>query len=166
MAVRRAGFSALCVVTLLLLNACSMNTTLRGIPLDKGWRFAKGDIPGAEASNFDDSSWRTVDVPHDWSIEGPYDAKWAAATAFLPAGVAWYRQHLDQSVWPVMGGDELLVDFDGVYKDSTVYLNGHKVGERPYGYSSFEYNLTPYLDPHGGDVLAVKVDHHDFADSR
>jgi len=127
-----------------------------------GWLFAKSDIAGAEAPAFDDSSWRKLDLPHDWSIEGPFDSKWASGTACLPAGIGWYRKHFD---FTPAADQTVIIRFDGVYKNSTVYLNGQKIGERPYGYSSFEYNLTPYLKA-GDNVLAVRVDHRDFADSR
>jgi beta-galactosidase/beta-glucuronidase len=158
-----------------LLAACSQATTLQShraaalapgdsaqVLFNDGWLFAKEDITGAEAPGFDDRSWRKLDLPHDWSIEGPFDSKWASCTAFLPAGVAWYRKHFTLSAAP---DQTITLRFDGVYENSTVYLNGRKLGDRPYGFSSFEYTLTPNLK--GGDnVVAVRVDHGDFADSR
>jgi len=131
---------------------------------NQDWRFALGDQTGADAAGFDDSAWRKLDLPHDWSIEGPFDSKWASGTAYLPAGIAWYRKHF---TLPAADAGKLVsIQFDGVYKDSTVYLNGHALGTRPYGYISFQYDLTPYLNATGDNVLAVRVDHHDFADSR
>jgi beta-galactosidase/beta-glucuronidase len=163
------------LLAVVLLAACSHAATLRlhtaaaltpgddaQMLFNDGWLFAKSDIAGAEAPGFDDRSWRKLDLPHDWSIEGPFDSKWASCTAFLPGGVAWYRKHFTLSAAP---DRTITLRFDGVYKNSTVYLNGRKQGDRPSGFSSFEYDLTPSLKE-GDNVLVVRVDHHDFADSR
>jgi beta-galactosidase/beta-glucuronidase len=121
---------------------------------NQDWLFAAGDPAGADAAAFDDSAWRKLDLPHDWSIEGPFDAHWASGTAYLPAGIAWYRKHFT------------LPDDDAGKLVSIEFINGHALGIRPYGYISFQYDLTPYLNATGENVLAVRVDHHDFADSR
>jgi beta-galactosidase len=131
---------------------------------NQGWLFAKEDVAGAEAADFNDASWRRLDLPHDWSIEGPFDPTLAACTGYLPGGIAWYRKHF--TLTPQQKGKNVAIRFDGVYKNSTVYLNGHKLGDRPNGYISFDYDLTPFLNQTGDNVLAVRVDHHDFADSR
>jgi beta-galactosidase len=128
------------------------------------WLFAPGDLADGQKTDFDDNAWRKLDLPHDWSIEGTIDQKWASGTGFLPAGIAWYRKHF--TLPAADQGKTIAVRFDGIYKNSTVYINGMKLGERPYGYISFEYDLTPYLHADGDNVLAVRVDHHDFADSR
>jgi len=133
--------------------------------LDAAWRFFKGDPSGAERSVFDDASWRKVNLPHDWSIEGPYSATNASGTGYLPAGVGWYRKTfpLDES----LAGRKIFIAFDGVYRDSDVWINGHHLGHRPYGYSSFEYDLTPYVTFGAKpNVVAVRVDHSVTADSR
>lgn len=112
-----------------------------------------------------DAGWRQVDLPHDWSIEGPYSQKNASGTGFLPGGIAWYRKTfpLPESA----RGRKISIRFDGVYRDSTVWINGKNVGTRPYGYSSFEYDLTPYLRVGGAsNLIAVRVDHSVIADSR
>jgi beta-galactosidase len=133
--------------------------------LDTGWKFYKGDVTAAQEIKFDDSSWQLVCVPHDWSIEGPYDAKWASSTGYLPAGIGWYRKAF--TLEPAYKDKCVTVEFDGVYRDSQVWLNGHLLGKRPYGYISFQYDLTPYLSVDGKpNILAVRVDHTDFADSR
>jgi beta-galactosidase len=129
-----------------------------------GWLFKLEDAAGADAASFDDAAWRKLSVPHDWSIEQPFDQKWASGTGFLPGGIAWYRKHF--ALAPDQIGKTLLLRFDGIYKNSTVYINGQKLGERPCGYISFEYDLTPYLNANGDNVLAVRVDHKDYADSR
>lgn len=129
-----------------------------------GWKFLKGDAPGAEAAAFDDVSWRGVDLPHDFSIEGAFSQQWASGTGFLPAGIGWYRKSFE-----LPAADKarcVRIMFDGVYKNSQVWCNGHLLGRRPYGYSSFHYDLTPYVEFGGHNVIAVRVDHHDFADSR
>jgi beta-galactosidase/beta-glucuronidase len=132
---------------------------------DNAWKFYLGDAPGAERPGANDGAWRKLNLPHDWSIEGPYSASNAAGTAYLPGGIGWYRKtfQLDESV----RGRKVFLDFDGVYRDSDVWINGHLLGHRPYGYSSFEYELTPYLNFGGAaNVVAVRVDHSVIADSR
>lgn len=132
---------------------------------DSGWRFHKGDATGAQQATYDDSAWRQLDLPHDWSIEGPYSASNAAGTGFLPGGIGWYRKAF--AVAESQRGRKLFIDFDGVYRDSDVWINGHHLGHRPYGYASFEYDLTPYLNFGAkGNLLAVRVDHSEGADSR
>src|SRR3982751_6531461 len=107
----------------------------------QGWLFAKEDVSGAQAADYKDVGWRRVDLPHDWSIEGPFDPNLASSTGYLPAGIAWYRKHFTLS--PEQQRKNVTVRFDGIHKNSTVYLNGHKLGDRPNGYISFEYDLTP-----------------------
>lgn len=106
---------------------------------------------------------RLVTLPHDWSIEGPFSNEWASGTGFLPGGVGYYTK----SFW-VKGtepGDKVFIYFDGVYKNSEVWLNGNFLGKRPNGYIPFEYELTPYLNDTSNQIL-VKADHSKFADSR
>src|SRR5712692_5197940 len=101
---------------------------------DAGWRFQKGDAAGAEKSEYDDAAWRTLDVPHDWSIEGPFDKDnpTGGAGGFLPAGIGWYRKHLDLP--SSYAGRRVFVDFDGVMANSEVWINGFHLGKRSYGY--------------------------------
>jgi beta-galactosidase len=127
--------------------------------LDAAWKFTLGDPVNAQSTPFDDQSWQTLDVPHDWSIDGPFDKAnpTGGAGAFLPTGIGWYRKHF--SLAPADKGHRIFVDFDGVMANSTVYLNGHGLGRRPYGYVAFRYDLTDHLVPGGGDnVLCVRVD--------
>ena len=111
-----------------------------------------------------DKDWRSVDLPHDWSIEGPYSQKNASGTGFLPGGIAWYRKTF--TLPASQRGRKISVRFDGVYRDSDVWINGQHLGRRPYGYSSFEYDLSPHLRFGASNVLAVRVDHSVIADSR
>jgi len=127
---------------------------------DADWRFIKADREQGQAVGLDDSQWRMLDVPHDWSIEGPFDQNNPAggAGAFLPTGVGWYRKHF------TLGVDQstrlALVEFDGVMANSDVWINGFHLGKRPYGYVSFRYELTGHLNYGDGkeNVLAVRVD--------
>ena len=133
---------------------------------DFDWLFLKSDPAGAEKVAYDDSAWRPLNVPHDWSIEGPTDKNMKAGRSmgFLPGGVAWYRKHF--SLPAEYKGNKLSIEFDGIYLRSAVYLNGVLLGERPYGYVSFQYDLTPHLNLGGENVIAVRVDHSDAPTSR
>jgi beta-galactosidase len=122
-----------------------------------GWQFSPGDVPGAEAAGFDDSTWRTLDLPHDWSIEQPYDPDMllGSSVGYLPGGVGWYRKAF---VLPESDrGNLVALDFDGVYMDSQVWINGHLLGRRPSGYISFRYDLTPHLQYGETNHIAVRV---------
>lgn len=131
---------------------------------DFDWRFLKADAAGAEALGYDDSGWRTVQVPHDWSIEGPYSQEYASGTGFLPGGIGWYRKTF--ALDPSLEGKIITVEFDGVYNNSEVWINGQYLGKRPFGYIGFQYDLTGHVKFGSENVLAVRVDHSDFADSR
>ncbi len=132
---------------------------------DANWLFSKGDQTAGMMPELDDSTWRAVNVPHDWSIEGPFSPDFASGTGFVPGGIAWYRKHfqLDASA----KGKLVEIEFDGVYDNSEVWVNGQLVGGRPYGFESFQCDLTPYLKWNAGDnIIAVRVDHSRIADSR
>jgi len=125
---------------------------------DFGWKFFKGDAAGAQRPSFADESWRSVDLPHDWSVEGPFDQNEPASGpgGYLPTGIGWYRKRFRI---PDSYKDKLVtVEFDGVYQNSEVWINGQYLGKRPYGYIPFAYDLTPYLVFGGENVIAVKVD--------
>ncbi|MCX6220213.1 MAG: DUF4982 domain-containing protein [Bacteroidia bacterium] len=123
---------------------------------DANWKFHLGDIIGAEGTNFSDNGWRSLDLPHDWSIEGSFkpDNPATNSGASLPGGIGWYRKN-----FTVNGAKSKhrFIQFDGVYMNSTVWINGHKLGNRPFGYSTFQYDMTPYLKE-GDNVISVKVD--------
>ncbi|RYD89927.1 MAG: beta-galactosidase, partial [Sphingobacteriales bacterium] len=128
------------------------------------WKFHKGDVTGGQAINFADTVWRKLSLPHDWSIEEPFSNKWASATAYLPGGIGWYRKTF--KLLPAQAGKRVYIYFDGVYMNSEVWINGHYLGKRPNGFTPFEYDITPYVHPAGANVIAVKADHSEFADSR
>ena len=125
---------------------------------DFGWKFLKGDVAGAQMASFADASWRDVDLPHDWSIEGPFaQTEPSAGTgAYLPTGMGWYRKRFH--VAAADRGRVVTLEFDGVYQNSEVWINGQYLGLRPYGYVPFAYELTPYLKYDAENVIAVKVD--------
>ena len=134
------------------------------IDFDFDWRFSLSDPGGAESKTFDDSNWRKLHVPHDWSAEQPFDKKFASSTGFLPGGIGWYRKEFDA---PANWSDkEVSIEFDGVYRNSTVWLNGKLLGIRPSGYTSFAYRLTPHLKAGEKNVIAVRVAREEVADSR
>jgi beta-galactosidase len=131
---------------------------------NENWKFFKGDQANAFLTTYNDNDWRSVDLPHDWSIEGPFDTKWASATAYLPAGIGWYRK-----TFTVPTNDKnkkVFIYFEGISKNGEVWINGHYLGKRPNGYISYQYDLSPYLNFGKQNILAVKVDHQEFADSR
>ena len=159
---------------------------------DKDWRFILADTATMSSPNYNDAFWRRLDVPHDWAIEGDFYTgnPSGAGGGALPGGTAWYRKHFfiengelrterydiltsaeshgmqgnHTSQFSVLSS-QFFLEFDGVYMNSTVYVNGHKVGHRPYGYSSFEYDITPYVKV-GENVVAVRVDNSDQPNSR
>jgi beta-galactosidase len=125
---------------------------------DFGWKFSRGDFPDAQKPGFSDSRWKSVDLPHDWSIEGPFSESEPAGSsgAYLPTGIGWYRKrfHVPASY----RNSQLTIEFDGVYQNSEVWINGEYLGKRPYGYVPFFYDLMPYVVFGRENVMAVKVD--------
>jgi len=137
------------------------------VSFNDDWRFHLGDVPDGQNPQLDDSQWRSLDLPHDWSIEGEFSEKNPATPGggALPGGTGWYRKTF---TLPPGARDRLVfIDFDGVYRNSEVWLNGQYLGKRPYGYSSFRYELTPQLKfGKEKNVIAVKVDNSKQPNSR
>lgn len=133
------------------------------VKFNDGWLFELSDVKDADKSQTPDSAWRKLSLPHDWSIEGTYSPDLASGTGYLPGGIGWYRKHFN--VDNPSDGLKRYIYFEGVYNRSDVYLNGHHLGNRPNGYASFMYDMTPYLKK-GDNVLSVRVDHSRYADSR
>ena len=130
-------------------------------PFNGEWLFSLTDNADYKKPKYNDSAWRQLNLPHDWSIEGEASQKWASCTGYLPAGIAWYRKHFTLND----AGEKTYIYFEGIYNRSEVYLNGHLLGKRPNGYVSFMYDMTPHLRK-GDNVLAIRVDHSRYADSR
>ena len=122
---------------------------------NENWKFKLGEASGADAEAFDDSSWTVVDLPHDYSIDQEYTKTGEAESAYKPGGIGWYRKSFE--VGKDLAGKRVRVDFDGVYMDATVYINGQELGNHPYGYTPFSFDLTPYLKVGEQNVIAVRV---------
>ena len=151
----------------LLLSLISMTAQARERQnFDKDWRFLLGDSAQMARADYNDSWWRRLDVPHDWAREGDFFVgnPSGAGGGALPGGIGWYRKHFQVNGEEVKR-EKFFIEFDGVYMNSTVYVNGEKIGFRPYGYSSFEYDITPYIKQ-GENVVAVRVDNSDQPNSR
>jgi beta-galactosidase len=134
--------------------------------MDRDWKFYLGDNKDASAIDFNDNTWRLLDVPHDWSIEGEFnkDEPTGGGGGYLPTGIGWYRK---QFVLPSAArGKQVSIQFDGVYMNSEVWINGHSLGKRPNGYISFVYDLTPYLVTGKKNTIAVRVDNSNQPNSR
>ncbi|MCM1138339.1 MAG: DUF4982 domain-containing protein [Duncaniella sp.] len=138
----------------------------RALPFNDGWRFVLSDSKEYSNPDFNDTSWRKLSLPHDWAIEGDFSKDNPSGTGggALPGGVGWYRKTF--TLPPEQKDKELYIDFDGAYMNSTVYINGHELGTRPYGYASFSYDMTPYLNREGDNVIAVRVDNAEQPNSR
>lgn len=130
------------------------------------WAFRLGDDSIVARPDYDDTDWRRLNLPHDWAIEGEFSKDNPSGTGggALPGGIGWYRKTF--TVDKTEEGKRLRIDFDGVYMNSTVYINGHRLGTRPYGYVSFGYDLTPHIRWGGKNVIAVRVDNEEQPNSR
>lgn len=124
---------------------------------DKNWKFYLGNIEAASEKNFNDSSWRELNLPHDYSIEQEYRQNLEAESGYLPGGTAWYRKKF---ILPSDAQNKRVrIDFGGIYMNATIYVNGHKLGIHHYGYTPFSFDITKYLDFNSENVIAVKVEH-------
>lgn len=142
-------------------KAEKLNDEWRFLRVDSAWNITeRADM---KQPGFDDTKWRQVRLPHDWSSELPMSPDKGSCQGYLPGGIGWYRRTL-----PQLGESDrrFFIYFEGVYNHSEVYLNGHLLGKRPSGFASFLYDLTPYLNRDGKNVVAVRVDHSQEADSR
>ncbi|QCX40320.1 glycoside hydrolase family 2 protein [Aureibaculum algae] len=128
------------------------------------WKFSLDQKGDAFSRGLNDSKWRDVNLPHDWSVEFPFEEKLEGATGYLPGGLGWYRKQFSINLEE---NQSAFILFDGVYNNSEVWLNGKKLGANPYGYSPFYFDITPFLTKDGkNNLIAVKVDHTRYADSR
>ncbi len=125
------------------------------IDFDFDWRFILDDNAAYSEVSVDDSQWQTVQLPHDWNIKQDFDLQIGGHAAYLPEGIGWYRKTFSLPV--SAKGQTVAIHFDGIFMQSDVYINGHLLGHRPYGFCSIEYDLTPYLK-NGENIIAVRVD--------
>src|SRR5438874_7595829 len=163
----RQASRAICTLALLLAPATAFAQRRVILDFDPDWKFHLGDVIRGEDVALNDSSWRTLDLPHDWSIEGEFSARNPAGAGggALPGGVGWYRKAF--AVAERDSNQLVFVEFDGVYRNSQVWINGHYLGKRPYGYSSFSYELTPHLRYGAAhNLIAVRVDNSKQPNSR
>ena len=126
------------------------------------WRFHEGDVTDADFMGYD-GGWREVTLPHDWAVEHPFDRAHSSGTGYLPGGTAWYRKHFYLS--EDAAGKRVRITFLGVYKHAKVWINSNYLGSHAYGYTSFSYDISEFVRP-GENVIAVRVEHNDVADSR
>jgi beta-galactosidase len=154
-------FPLLTLVTLNILQAQPIGKR----NFDGGWKFHLGDVEKAEDPAYPDQTWRNLDLPHDWSIEGDFSPTNPATNSggSLPGGIGWYRKSFIMTNYTK--GENLFIEFDGVYMNSTVWINGHLLGNRPYGYATFQYDLTPFIQA-GANIIAVKADNSKQPNSR
>ena len=140
---------------------------MRAFPIRR-WSFLLGDEPEACAKGFDDSAWRSVVAPHDWSVEHPFDPSCSSGTGYLPGGVGWYRGHVSLASLGLTPGQRLRLVFHGVYKNADVWVNGYHLGSRPSGHARFSFDLSELIGyaPDDDLVVAVRVDRAEVSDSR
>ena len=133
---------------------------------DSNWKFCLGDPPAVSTVDFDDKNWRTLDLPHDWSIEGTPDKDNPMGTdgGYFPSGIGWYRKSI--TVPASWKAKQVSIYFEGVYMNSEVFINGKSLGVHPYGYTSFSYDLTPYLKLQAKNIISVRVDNSKQRNSR
>ena len=160
---KKTGLLLLCAT--LVLAALAQHTNRKSF--NSGWQFKLDSTQAYSDPLYNDASWRTLNLPHDWSVEGTFskDAPAGTGGGALPGGIGWYRKTF--SLPASEKGKQVFIQFDGAYRNSEVFVNGHSLGVRPYGYSSFQYDLTPHLR-YGNEknVLAVKVDNSQQPNSR
>ena len=158
-----------CLLLFLVLGGCTSAervTDNRRQDFTADWTFHLGDDSAASRPDYDDTAWRILHLPHDWAIEGEFSRDNPSGTGggALPGGIGWYRKTF--TVDKADEGKRLYIDFDGVYMNSEVFINGHSLGLRPYGYVSFSYDLTPHIKWGGKNVVAVRVDNAEQPNSR
>ncbi len=156
------------ILTSVLLLACNSSESefTRSIEdFNFDWKFHLGDVKNGQSITLTDTNWEEIRLPHDWSVTQEFSQEeTAGATGFLPGGIGWYRKTFTV---PSSTKDKLTwIEFDGVYSNSEVWINGHYLGKHPYGYTPFTYELTKYLNYDQPNQIAVKVDRSAYIDSR
>ncbi|MEX0845903.1 MAG: beta-galactosidase GalB [Balneolaceae bacterium] len=166
--INKYSATGIVLIIIILMAGCSQpRKHVREVNLfTANWQFHLGDAEDGQNPEFDDLSWRTLDLPHDWSIEGEFSEDHPAGVSggALPGGIGWYRKSF--TIPESDSGKIYFIEFDGIYRKSEVWLNGEYLGNRPNGYISFRYELTPHLNIGGKNVLAVRVDNSQQPNSR
>ncbi|HEX6730297.1 MAG TPA: beta-galactosidase GalB, partial [Pyrinomonadaceae bacterium] len=167
MNLRRNVSSAICLLLFATALCVANSRPGKRVSFNQSWRFQLGDVVNGKDATLNDSQWRQLNLPHDWSIEGMFSESHPAGTGggALPGGLGWYRKTF--TVPTTSKGKLIFIEFDGVYRNAEVWINGHYLGKRPYGYSTFEYELTAHLF-YGAkpNVIAVRVDNSQQPNSR
>src|SRR5690554_997952 len=132
--------------------------------INQHWKFVLHDVENGEQVDLNDRRWQTIHLPHDWSVKQQLSPTLASCTGYLPGGIGWYRKQL--SVPAEREGEKVYLYFEGVYNRSEVFVNGESLGKRPNGYISFMYDATPHIKYGEDNLIAVRVDHSQSADSR
>ena len=155
-----------CCSAIMAGNAFDQDLSDKGVSFNDNWKFNLGDIDNAQEPGFNDASWRSLSLPHDWAIEGDFSENnpSGAGGGALPGGIGWYRKCFNTPL--IAKGQRVYIDFDGAYMNSSVYVNGKYAGGRPYGYASFSIDITDHLNNTGKTIVAVKVDNADQPNSR
>lgn len=163
-------YCSILLICLLSIQASAQLKIRQVTDFDNNWKFYYGDTTDLsndyKNANFNDASWRTLNLPHDWSIEHPFKKDNPAGTGggALPGGIGWYRKTF--TVPASSQNKNIYIDFDGIYRNSEVWINDHYLGFRPSGFISFRYDLTPYIKYNGKNIIAVKVDNSKQPNSR
>jgi len=163
-------YCSILLICLLSIQASAQLKVRQVTDFDNNWKFYYGDTTDLsndyKNANFNDASWRILNLPHDWSIEHPFKKDNPAGTGggALPGGIGWYRKTF--TVPASSQNKNVYIDFDGIYRNSEVWINDHYLGFRPNGFISFRYNLTPYIKYNGKNIIAVKVDNSKQPNSR
>lgn len=146
-----------------LVHVGGVKTDQRQQSFNSNWKFIYGEQSNAELNSYDDSKWSDIQLPHDYSLDLAYSKQGEAESGYKLGGIGWYRKAF--TLEAASRGKRVVVEFDGVYQNSTVYINGHKLGDYPSGYVPFAYDLTDYINYDGENVLAVRAN-NDFPNSR
>ncbi|EGK02308.1 sugar-binding domain-containing protein [Dysgonomonas gadei] len=157
-------FILLCLISFVSTHTFAQLSFGYSLKLNDGWKFVLKDEAKANEFTYNDSRWRSVDLPHDWSVKEQLSPTLASCTGYLPGGIGWYRKTLN--IPAERKGEKVYIYIEGIYNRSEVYINGYLLGKRPNGYVSFAYDATPYIKYGEDNVLAVRVDHSRSADSR
>jgi beta-galactosidase len=148
-------------LAIIIISGCSTgsNENVRQrLKFNTDWKFSKGDFENGQMVEFNDEDWRTIDLPHDWAIEGPFTQDVSFKGGYLPyPGVGWYRKSFEVS----KGAKNLAIEFDGIMRNSKVWLNGKYIGGWPYGYTSFRLDISDKIKLQGENILAVRVENQD-----
>ncbi len=149
---------SLLISQLYCLSQNTENIARQRIKFNSDWKFQLGDNPVYKDTNFNDSKWRMLSLPHDWAIEGSFDKTnpSEASGAYLPGGIGWYRKTF--TLPDSFKSKKIFIQFDAIYMNSEVWINGQFLGRYPYGYSLIEYDLTGLAKPGQTNIMAVRVD--------